>query len=926
MSNIHPFFRRAAPILVALLALVFFYRLAFTDSILARGDTFAYFYPYWFARSEAFLSGRLPLWSPDLFMGVPLLANSQIGVFYPLNWPLTWLSPPDAVRVSILLHVGWALAGTYLLARRVLRVGFGGALVTAALFALGGHIGAHVEQINQLQGLSWMPWLFLLLDHALERPLVYTPLLAMGLALQFLSGHTQTVFITGLGLGVYGLLSGKLRFIPILIGAAVGAGLLALPQLAPTLEMTSVSNRRGGFNPNQATAFSFSPFVLGRGLLPSYNDAIFGEYVAYGGIIGFGLALLGLTARSTVTRTVTTSPSRLRRWLARWRSGAAPRVTWAVIAVVGLLLAFGAYNPIYWLLATLPGFNLFRVPARWLALFALGVAMLAGLGFDALSRGKLPQLRLRVGLIAAVTALLAGASLLATRIPESVPMVAPTAITFAGWAVALLVLLILLALASRRSLRQGAAALMVVAVLAELFIAARVLPFNDLTSPDVYSEQRFTTSQLMAYETEPAPGRMLSISNLFFDPGDRAALETRYSGLSASALRNALVAIKMKETMAANLPLIYHIPTIDGFDGGLLPTSYYTAFTSLILPQGTLRTIDGRLRELLALPDCGGACIPDPRWLDLTNTRYLVTDKVYDLVHDGVFYDTQFTVPLGAGESTAIRDVPAFESTAVDVLYRCASGDSCAAPTVMLDHTTVADAQVTTLDQGDQRARLALTAPLTPRAVTIKAADAVQVRAVTLVDTRTGDFQQLTLGPWRRILSSDIKLYENLDVMPRAFVAAQSIAVMDDDKGTEFALAQMSDPTYDPAQTAILSGLPKVEQVTVNAHGRAAITAYTPERVEVQVDAPDGGALVLADAYYPGWTATVDGASAPLYRADVMFRGVLLTPGKHTVEFAYRPVWLPSALIIGIVAWLLAAALVIVAYGVRRNRRAVSTG
>ena len=170
--------RRAIPLLVAALALVFFYRLAFTDSILARGDTFAYFYPYWHVRAEAFLAGHLPLWSPDLFMGVPLLANSQIGVFYPPNWPLTPLSPPDAVRVSILMHVGWALAGAYLLARRALRVGPGGALVAAALFALGGHVGAHVEQINQLQGLSWMPWLFLLLDAALERPLVYTPLRA----------------------------------------------------------------------------------------------------------------------------------------------------------------------------------------------------------------------------------------------------------------------------------------------------------------------------------------------------------------------------------------------------------------------------------------------------------------------------------------------------------------------------------------------------------------------------------------------------------------------------------------------------------------------------------------------------------------------------------------------------------------------------
>jgi hypothetical protein len=414
---------------------------------------------------------------------------------------------------------------------------------------------------------------------------------------------------------------------------------------------------------------------------------------------------------------------------------------------------------------------------------------------------------------------------------------------------------------------------------------------------------------------------MLSISNLFFDPGDRAALETRYSGLSASALRNALVAIKMKETMAANLPLIYHIPTIDGFDGGLLPTSYYTAFTALILPQGTLRTIDGRLRELLALPNCNGACIPDQRWLDLTDTRYLVTDKVYDLVRDGIFYDTQFTIPLGAGETTAIRDVPAFESTAIDVLYRCASGNTCAAPTATLDETDATGAQVTALDGGDQLARLTLVAPLTPRAVIIKAADAVQVRAVTFVDTRTGDFQQLTLGPWRRILSSDIKLYENLDVMPRVFVAAQRIPVMDDDYGTEYALAQMRDLAYDPAQTVILSGLPKDQAATATAHGRAAITAYTSDRVEVAVDAPDGGTLVLSDAYYPGWTATVDGAAAALYRADVMFRGVPLTAGRHTVVFEYKPVWLPGALILGGIFWLLAAALVVIAYALRRTRR-----
>lgn len=187
------------------LTLVFFYRLAFTDQILARGDTFAYFYPYWHARNAAFLSGQLPLWSPNLFMGVPLLANSQIGTFYPPNWLVAPLSPPDGIRVSILLHVAWAGIGVYLLARRSLHVSPLAALTAAGIFAFSGHIAAHVEQINQLQGLAWLPWLIYLLDRALDRPLPNVLLLGMALALQFFTGHTQTVFISGIGLAIYAL-------------------------------------------------------------------------------------------------------------------------------------------------------------------------------------------------------------------------------------------------------------------------------------------------------------------------------------------------------------------------------------------------------------------------------------------------------------------------------------------------------------------------------------------------------------------------------------------------------------------------------------------------------------------------------------------------------------------------------------------------
>src|SRR5688572_13623087 len=60
----------------------------------------------------------------------------------------------------------------------------------------------------------------------------------------------------------------------------------------------------------------------------------------------------------------------------------------------------------------------------------------------------------------------------------------------------------------------------------------------------------------------------------------------------------------------------------------------------------------------------------------------------------------------------------------------------------------------------------------------------VYITAVTLVDERTGDFVQLTLHDWARVLSSDIKLYENPQVIPRVFVVNDWWTVADHEWGT----------------------------------------------------------------------------------------------------------------------------------------------
>jgi hypothetical protein len=132
--------------------------------------------------------------------------------------------------------------------------------------------------------------------------------------------------------------------------------------------------------------------------------------------------------------------------------------------------------------------------------------------------------------------------------------------------------------------------------------------------------------------------------------------------------------------------------------------------------------------------------------------------------------------------------------------------------------------------------------------------------------------------------SGDVKVYENLAVLPRAFVASQALVL-----GDAEAQAALARPDFDPATTVILdqpAATPEGAAVLAASHP-ATITAYAPELVSLTADGP--GYLLLTDAYNPGWNVTVDGTAAAILRADLMFRAVVLPAGAHTIEFRYDP-------------------------------------
>src|SRR5947209_17592271 len=153
-------------VVVALLAasLAFYYPLVFLGRALVDYDAFVYFYPQRVYLAHALLNGRIPLWDPDLFLGVPFLANPQTAVLYPPSW-LFLLGPVHAVySAQLVLHGFLAAFFTYLLARRAFGVLPLAAAISGLAFAFGGFAIAQVGHLNQISAAAWLPAVLLCFD------------------------------------------------------------------------------------------------------------------------------------------------------------------------------------------------------------------------------------------------------------------------------------------------------------------------------------------------------------------------------------------------------------------------------------------------------------------------------------------------------------------------------------------------------------------------------------------------------------------------------------------------------------------------------------------------------------------------------------------------------------------------------------------
>jgi hypothetical protein len=150
-----------------------------------------------------------------------------------------------------------------------------------------------------------------------------------------------------------------------------------------------------------------------------------------------------------------------------------------------------------------------------------------------------------------------------------------------------------------------------------------------------------------------------------------------------------------------------------------------------------------------------------------------------------------------------------------------------------------------------------------------------------------------------------LTVYENATALPRARYVPRIELVAD----ANALLHRLAHGNDDLTAVALVEELPPSgfggESSGFSAAGaRADVLTDDPEHVVIAVDAPARGFVVLADRYYPGWRATVNGIAVPILHGNHLFRVVEVPAGHSQVAFRYRSTYLPLGAAVSALSWI----------------------
>ena len=413
-------------ILVAI-AIIFFSPLLFGDKVIFYRDFTFVTFPFKFFVAQIFQEGAIPYWNSNVYAGMPFMAGFHAGVFYPPSILLFMSDTVYALNLFYVLHFLILGVFTFLLTRSW-NLSFAAALCCGITGMLSGFIAASTLLSNYFMAAVWLPMVFWMFHQFWTRKQIgYFIGLVLAIAAQTLAASPEVSIMTVLLLYAHSLcslprapgFSGIERMtVPLVLAVVLALGLSAL-QLIPTAKLMEYSFRDTGLTFEKHSQWSLgfeklSTLVLSpdyEGLLdsreyPSWFSGFL--HTIYMGSLGLAFVLLGFIFRRE-------KPIRF----------------WLIVFVLGILLSFGRFNPIYEVMYPwVPLLNLFRFPEKYFFVSSFAAVFLSGYVLDAISQNiqkrqlKIaPILMILIFLIASTLILALSHSYLDAKLPLAVLLV-----------------------------------------------------------------------------------------------------------------------------------------------------------------------------------------------------------------------------------------------------------------------------------------------------------------------------------------------------------------------------------------------------------------------------------------------------------------------------------------------------------------------
>jgi hypothetical protein len=341
--------------------------------------------------AHAFIHQPLSIFDANIyypFRNTLAFSENLIGSAF-VSAPFQWITgnPVLALNVVALLSCALCGLGACVLARR-LGIGPGGAVVAGVIFAFSPPRFFRTWQLH-LAVVQWIPFALASMHAYLDGGRRRDLRLALAfLALQVLSsGHGAVYAIVSMG----GLLAWRaLRGTPaaplrLLRDAGLPGVLLLLPTVFIYVPYRAAQNEMGLKRSLENWAVTPGSFLAAPTHVQTFLLSLFhapGLLETASAYLFPGYIPLLLAAAAAVYAV-------LRREGAGWRPGSV--AFYGVLALVAVWLSIGPPLGLWPLVYWLPGLNFIRVPSRFTILAVLGLAVVAGAGFDRLTSGLTPR-------------------------------------------------------------------------------------------------------------------------------------------------------------------------------------------------------------------------------------------------------------------------------------------------------------------------------------------------------------------------------------------------------------------------------------------------------------------------------------------------------------------------------------------------------